>query len=705
MEDNGGISVLSSTSETCTEQLQELTPKYNPSDNTEVKVPITPRYNEPQSSLTVLEASYMCSPEDSMNIDDDNGLTEQQLLQLTDYFNGLPRLMFKQALVKLYASCDRKLSEVRDDLFKLVSKMSGFPYVGSILKRRLQSRNGDSLVGKLALDIHTLIGIHQGEDMYSQEMKEMLSTSRRSRSASVPGPPPPDKVTTPIVGTKSIPHTSDILLKTELNDLSEIVQNITTDILGLKQIYRTNEKNRSTEISELKNTLSGIANSLSEFKRHFGATITSVQNCMQRIESMQSNSIVSLKNDMKVVKQDVKSCEDCLSQVENSVKTSIKSFDDKVCKLTAKSQKSQQQVSVLSSRVDTIDKVVSDSAHPRNCEVSTLFIAKPVNDACVQTDYSESLTYYKQTSDACVQTDDCSDSQSNYSFPGRPDNPNIFTSPARDSQGCGRSLSEFPQLQADPYSYRGHQSQDPGLPPGKKAMSSPKRTNYSTHDKIPDRLKGDDPIVMSVRPKRTGNSDTLPPRPTGDYRSSLLTEPPDYIPPPKTPQAAPSSSRPTQDLYQDIGFHIPTVITRDKTDANDNGRVPEQFDDLGEFVRKRTKRYYIGGFMPSITESKIHGYVTYKGPKVSKVTIFRNRLKPTVIRLNVEDDDNAHLVESEGFWPDGVVCRPWLTQTQYQSRFGNHSNQRRQRRNADVHQDDDDLADINPYACIRVDVD
>ncbi len=49
-------------------------------------------------------------------------------------------------------------------------------------------------------------------------------------------------------------------------------------------------------------------------------------------------------------------------------------------------------------------------------------------------------------------------------------------------------------------------------------------------------------------------------------------------------------------------------------------------DDLefGDYVRKRTRRFYVGGFKPSITENKIASYVNRRGPTVTKVTIFRN---------------------------------------------------------------------------------
>lgn len=56
----------------------------------------------------------------------DTNVSDVQLKQLVDNFNGFPRNMFKYALLKLYASCDGKLSVVRNDLFKIVCQMQGF---------------------------------------------------------------------------------------------------------------------------------------------------------------------------------------------------------------------------------------------------------------------------------------------------------------------------------------------------------------------------------------------------------------------------------------------------------------------------------------------------------------------------------------------------------------------------------------------------
>ena len=61
----------------------------------------------------------------------------------------------------------------------------------------------------------------------------------------------------------------------------------------------------------------------------------------------------------------------------------------------------------------------------------------------------------------------------------------------------------------------------------------------------------------------------------------------------------------------------------------------------------------------------------FRGPKVSMVTIFR---KPrygnsVVIRVNIEDDENTCFITDDPcFWPQGVICKPWVSYGSYKSR-------------------------------------
>ena len=54
----------------------------------------------------------------------------------------------------------------------------------------------------------------------------------------------------------------------------------------------------------------------------------------------------------------------------------------------------------------------------------------------------------------------------------------------------------------------------------------------------------------------------------------------------------------------------------------------------------------------------------------------RNK-RDVVIRLNIEDNGSADLVETPTFWPRGVRCRPWLDRNE---RYHNHNTTHRYHR-------------------------
>ena len=54
----------------------------------------------------------------------------------------------------------------------------------------------------------------------------------------------------------------------------------------------------------------------------------------------------------------------------------------------------------------------------------------------------------------------------------------------------------------------------------------------------------------------------------------------------------------------------------------------------------------------------------------------RNK-RDVVIRLNIEDNGSADLVETPTFWPRGVRCRPWLDRNE---RYHNHNKTHRYHR-------------------------
>ena len=171
----------------------ELTP-LELDENTSVKVPVVhPSYplpgQVPKNCDSELEASLTCAPdEDVSNLP--IKLTDEQLDKLVSSYDSFPRELFKNSLLKWYASCDKKLNEVRHDLFTILCSKDGFPFSSSILKRRAQRRNGDSLAEKLAYHVHTLIAGLVDGDYDNSEFKSLISSRSKSVSTTVAHPGP-----------------------------------------------------------------------------------------------------------------------------------------------------------------------------------------------------------------------------------------------------------------------------------------------------------------------------------------------------------------------------------------------------------------------------------------------------------------------------------------------------------------------------------
>ena len=85
-------------------------------------------------------------------------------------------------------------------------------------------------------------------------------------------------------------------------------------------------------------------------------------------------------------------------------------------------------------------------------------------------------------------------------------------------------------------------------------------------------------------------------------------------------------------------------------------------DDVEMHIRRRSRRFYIGGFKPSISGPKLTRYVTKKGVPVTWISIRRyEKQNKAVIMLNVVSDDLSYKLLEHGFWPRGITCKPWLT--------------------------------------------
>ena len=74
--------------------------------------------------------------------------------------------MFINRILLNDASCEVKLGEMRSSLFEHIKESEHFPYgLRCVLKRRVCTRNKDSVATKLAHDIHTLMAVLEGANI------------------------------------------------------------------------------------------------------------------------------------------------------------------------------------------------------------------------------------------------------------------------------------------------------------------------------------------------------------------------------------------------------------------------------------------------------------------------------------------------------------------------------------------------------------
>ena len=144
---------------------------------TEVKIPYISKSPEYTSAQT-LEAyscnnvndagqTYEAEETNYTNRQEDDGDYDENIVYkgLVALYRGLPKEMFVNRILLNEASSETKLGEMRSSLFEHLKDADDFPYgLQCMLKRRVCTRNGDSVAIKPAYDIHTLMSVIEGAE-------------------------------------------------------------------------------------------------------------------------------------------------------------------------------------------------------------------------------------------------------------------------------------------------------------------------------------------------------------------------------------------------------------------------------------------------------------------------------------------------------------------------------------------------------------
>ena len=525
-------------------------------------------------------------------------------------FRGLPKEMFINRILSDSASCDIKLGEMRSALFEQLKEEEDFPYgLQAMLKRRVFTRSGDSVATKLAHDVHTLMSVIEGAEY--TDMRELLSSgnggrSQRSQSQSCSG-----AANETIISHDFTP---------ELKVLSETVNSMKADMLKMKQSHLAVETTRSKQIDTLKSTVLGLKADLTTLSNTVSRAVTDIRLSAERIESEKSLGVTNLKSEIRLMKGSLASIEDTVFNMQTQIaadksavsqpgKTNRKT---KSCHLGGSLGRSNAISSPNSSAADSGSSMLI-TLNANNPERS--FIAEPMGRA------------------AEVQQSDNSGEQP----PVLPHGPGNETDIAH-----GKSNTKAGEVRHDLHGTENDRSQHSSM------------SEMNKHPMIPiPNEPNTAPGASSYRQVVSSNGPPVNRNDAGQFSGNTFSR-------------------------YDTGQSIHTRVTRnnclDKQSSGSLCQSTDNFenfddainnndddDDFQQFVKKKAKRYYLGGFKPSISRQRIENYVNRRGPTVTWIRIWNSKRRPNnvIIRLNVEDNDRAKLLESATFWPRGVTCRPW----------------------------------------------
>lgn len=524
-------------------------------DHTEVKIPyvnncVAPSVSDQNISLSVTPMNFNPNQCHLFNQTDNTGADLIEYNRILTLMRDLPTDMFIDQLLLDYHQSETNLDHFRIMLFEMLKNTEEFPFdVESELKRRVNTRQGETLASKLAKDIHTILSVIEGAD--ASCLKDMISTGKRSaRTASL------SRTSQLIpVDTESQNRSEKCVCSAELHQLKELVATLQADMLLVKQRQAGTENLRNTEIKELKLSIDKLEK---DVKQLTNDNTVNAQKCVADIESAVNTERLRCKGELLNNSNQLKTVQENMLQIKEAM--------------------SQVEIKISQLEPDDHRKILQPSMSPIPENITEQIIQENTSGGASQDESYSAVLCKNLTNDYPRETDD------------------LFGN------------MKIPTLIS--------------------AQRKPRRKNnyYSSNNTD---------VAGSINFKRIN----------------------------KELDAAKEKQQKIYNNYEysSNAHYVDGYTNYDKEDA-----------DFDKYVRRRTRRFYLGGFRPNITEAKIAGYISRRGLKPTKISIFRNRGKfgkGVVIRANIQEDDNADsMTDDPYFWPEGVICRPWMSYGAYRNR-------------------------------------
>ena len=604
--------------------------------------------------------------------DNHDPLSIDSLLSLV---RSLPKEMFITEVLKSSSSDRDHLDNARTELFSYIQNSEGYPYDSrSSLKRRIKTRTGDSIEYKLAQDLHCLSTVLDGAAW--EDLKEVVSIPRMSKKHSS--------------SQADVDASFQAYNITDMENMKQTISGMMADILLLKQENTTLKSELQSEIKSVRAAIRSVNSDIETELNELRSLISTNALSIDRVCDEKSNGVVSMRGEIKQIKSDVKSImEDPVLtlnvvQVKDSV-AKLSSLEKRLNRLDKRLHNDKAPVSVDLTKLDSVDETgkmdiesystVHVNKHNRTVLLksndSNLFSRLPTKPPSVESKELKQqavMSIPTKSSDGGIN---CEVSQKTSStYVERSNAPSSGT--PTDMRGPEQARTESSHIQ-------GRDQQRLTY-----ANTVSKGTAKATTSTDPSRGDAHGNEDISVRLKRLAFSDAAKLNSLGKLMpvdNAAPTSPPKYIP-----------TRVNGTLVD------PPSITSESQSERPSNREQDFVSLLGhvelaDHVRKRTKRFYVGGFKSSITQEELIEFVESKGLLVTWVNIWNSkRYGRVVIRLNIEATENYLKITEPGFWPRGIKCRPWLSSNTYKHKVVNNGRSMRYEGFNEDYQKDNDVS-------------
>ena len=597
------------------------------------------------------------------------------ITELVKLYRDLPKDLFVSRILSDNSSDELRLKELRHSVFTELKTHQEFPFSASTeLKRRKNTRLGESVAMKLCFDIFVLISVIEGAPF--DDIKDIISVGKSIVSN--------DSVCSEQTKHNPCAANSDIV-NPEITLLQNLIIDIQADILAMK--HDSNELRE--EINAIKKDVKVIRGDLSQHAENVSSSMDAVRCSIDKVIATSQNGVTCVKNDIKQIRSDVSSLSDTITiqyeqlketiAVVQKVEKRISRTDKKISSLEQRRETSYDQK--LAHSVDTQDSRNHDVIHIRSDSDSEQHSnANPIDTATVShlhrspntgrfTRVHSNETQMRETASNRQTTVFSKDIDLTHMFTNTKKDANT-THCATNNENSNRStIQQGTAVVQDETVYQNNEEKS--FIAEQYVLSAP---NTQYHCPVSNRYStlGD----VSYEDNTTSYSAAV----KGNINSRKSEQNSSTIP------VVISRSREDKGKSRKDFRDQSHVREFDQDEQHD---YDDCDDDFEMYVRRRTARFYLGGFRPTITEKVLRTIAKRRGVNLSWISIRRyDRQNRAVIRINV-DSDKGHLLLREHFWPKGITCRRWYTKNQYNKFVNKHDYNNSDHYNGAEYADDD----------------